>query len=72
MIHGKEVQRGPMLDVAGRMMVLPFQPLAMTFQNISYCVDTPPVIYFLQSKMNEFIDNPGTHNSCDSLRFARK
>ncbi|KAM0951251.1 putative ABC transporter, AAA+ ATPase domain, ABC-2 type transporter [Dioscorea sansibarensis] len=26
----------------GRMMVLPFQPLAMTFQDISYCVDTPP------------------------------
>ncbi|KAH7655214.1 P-loop containing nucleoside triphosphate hydrolase protein [Dioscorea alata] len=26
----------------GRMMVLPFQPLAMTFQDISYYVDTPP------------------------------
>ncbi|KAM0951250.1 putative ABC transporter, AAA+ ATPase domain, ABC-2 type transporter [Dioscorea sansibarensis] len=25
-----------------RMMVLPFQPLAMTFQDISYYVDTPP------------------------------
>ena len=72
MILGQEVKGGPMLDVAGRMMVLPFQPLAMTFQDISYCVDTPPVIYVLPSKMNEFIDNPGTHNSCDSLHFARK
>lgn len=39
-----------MVNVAGKManlsekMVLPFVPLAMTFQNVNYYVDTPLVI----------------------------
>lgn len=34
-------------------MVLPFQPFAMTFQDICYYVDTPPVIFFQVSKISE-------------------
>lgn len=62
-----------MVDVAGRMMVLPFQPLAITFEDICYYVGTPVVIYFQQSKFISFIDiKEFYHLQVGFLYFFRK